>query len=48
MQTHAAQEDFPDLKSHQQMWASFTGALVKGVIGVVIVVLFTAWVTGVF
>jgi hypothetical protein len=47
MQTPATQDEFPDLKTHQQMWSSFTGALTRGVIAVLVVVLFTAWVTGV-
>ncbi len=48
MQTPATNDQFPDLKSHQQMWSDFTGALVKGIIAVLVVVVFTAWVTGVF
>ena len=39
-------ETFPDLKTHQQMWAGYTHLLVRGIIGVVVVVLFIGFVTG--
>jgi hypothetical protein len=39
-------EDFSDLKSHQQMWSGFTHLLVRGIIGVVLLVLFIGFVTG--
>ena len=39
-------EDFPELKSHQQMWTGFTHLLVRSIIGVVVVVLFIGFVTG--
>ena len=40
-------EDFPDLKTHQQMWAGYTHLITRGIIGVVIGLLFIGWVTGV-
>jgi len=48
MQSHSAPEEFPDINAHKLMWSSYTSFLVRGVIGVLIVVVFTAWVTGVF
>ena len=39
-------EDFPDLKTHQQMWAGYTHLIVRGIIGVTVVVLFIGFVTG--
>jgi len=39
-------ETFPDLKTHQQMWAGYTHLLVRGIIGVTVVVLFLGFVTG--
>ena len=48
MQTPSAPDEFSDLKSHKLMWNEYTSFLFSGVIGVVVVVLFTAWVTGVF
>ena len=39
-------EDFPELKSHQQMWTGFTHLLVRAIIGVVVLLLFIGFVTG--
>ena len=39
-------EDFPDLKTHQQMWAGYTHLIVRGIIGVVVLVVFIGFVTG--
>jgi hypothetical protein len=39
-------ENFPDLKTHQQMWSGFTHLLVRSIIGIVILVLFIGFVTG--
>ena len=47
MQAPANQDEFSDLKSHQQMWSSFTGALVKGIVTTIIVLLVVGWLTGV-
>ena len=44
--SNEAREDFPELKSHQQMWTGFTHLLVRSIIGVVVVVLFIGFVTG--
>ena len=48
MQTQSANEDFSDFKSHTQMYSGYTGLLLRGAIGVVVLLLFIAWVTGVF
>jgi hypothetical protein len=40
-------EDFPDLKTHQQMWSGFTHLLVRSIIGVVVVLLVIGFITGV-
>ncbi len=47
MQSPAAKDDFSDLKYHRSMWSSFTSFLLRGIIGVIVVVLFVGWVTGV-
>ena len=39
-------EDFPDLKTHQQMWSGYTHLITRGIIGVVILLLFIGFVTG--
>ena len=39
-------ESFPDMKSHQQMWIGYTHLITRGIIGVLIVVLFIGFVTG--
>lgn len=48
MQTQTANEEFPDYKSHVQMWSGYTHLLIRGIIGVTVLLLFIAWVTGVF
>ena len=40
-------EDFTDLKSHQQMYSGYTHLITRGIIGVVILLLFIGFVTGV-
>jgi len=40
-------EEFPDMKSHQQMYVGYTHLITRGIIGVVIGLLFIGWVTGV-
>jgi len=40
-------EDFSDLKSHQQMYAGYTHLIMRGIIGVVVVVLLLGFITGV-
>jgi hypothetical protein len=47
MQSPATNDEFPDLKSHVSMWTGFTTLLVRSIIGVIIVVLFVGWITGV-
>ena len=39
-------EDFSDMKSHQQMYAGYTHLITRGIIGVVVLLLFIGWVTG--
>jgi hypothetical protein len=46
MSSPATNEDFPDFKSHKQMWDGYTHLLVRGIIGVVVVVVFLGFVTG--
>jgi hypothetical protein len=47
MSSPATGEEFSDLQSHKQMWAGFTHLLVRSIIGLVILLLFIGWVTGV-
>jgi len=42
----SSHEDFSDLKSHQQMYKGYTHLITRGIIGVVLVVLFIGFVTG--
>jgi len=42
----ASDENFPDLKSHQQMYAGYTHLITRGIIGVVLLVVFIGFVTG--
>ena len=43
----SSNEDFADLKSHQQMYVGYTHLITRGIIGVIVVLLFIGWVTGV-
>jgi len=43
----SSSEDFPDLKTHQQMWSGYTHLITRGIIGVVVVLLVIGFVTGV-
>jgi hypothetical protein len=47
MHSPSTTEEFSDLGSHQYMWKTFTGMMLKGIIGVVVIVLFLGWITGV-
>jgi len=47
-QSQTNSDEFPDLKAHKAMWSGYTSFLLRGIIGVAVVVIFTAWVTGVF
>jgi hypothetical protein len=47
MQAPVTNNDFPDLKSHVAMWSGFTSFMTRGIIGVIVVVLFVGWITGV-
>jgi hypothetical protein len=46
MNSPVTTEEFTDLESHKRMWAGFTHLMVRGIIGVVIVVLFIGFITG--
>ncbi len=46
MSSPASNEEFSDLKSHNQMWVGYTHLLVRGIIAVIVVVLFIGFVTG--
>lgn len=46
MNSPVTTEEFADLESHKRMWAGFTHLMVRGIIGVVIVVLFIGFITG--
>jgi hypothetical protein len=46
MSSPVSTEEYPDLNAHKQMWASYTHLLVRGIIGVLVVVLFIGFVTG--
>ncbi|HEX4507008.1 MAG TPA: hypothetical protein VH722_14860 [Alphaproteobacteria bacterium] len=39
-------EEFADIKSHQQMYVGYTHLITRGIIGVIIVLLFIGFVTG--
>jgi len=39
-------EQFPDLESHNKMWTGYTHLLVRGIIGVIVIVVFIGFVTG--
>lgn len=47
MQPNATKDDFPDMKSHVQMYNAYTGMLTRGLIATIIVLLFIGFVTGV-
>jgi hypothetical protein len=46
MSSPTSNEEFPDLKAHKQMWEGYTHLLVRGIIGVLVVVVFIGFVTG--
>ena len=46
-QSQGATQEFEDLGTHRQMWASFTGFVTKSVFATVILLLLIGWVTGV-
>lgn len=48
MSSPANTEEFNDLESHKRMWAGFTHLLVRSIIGMVVLILFLAWITGIF
>jgi hypothetical protein len=39
-------EEFSDLNAHKQMWTGYTHLLVRGIIAVLVVVVFIGFVTG--
>jgi hypothetical protein len=46
MDTPTTAEDFKDIARHEHMWSGFTRFLTRGIIGVIVVVLFVGWITG--
>ena len=46
MSSPVSTEEFSDLPAHKQMWAGFTRLLVRGIIGVLVIVVFIGFVTG--
>ncbi len=47
MQQQTANNDFPDTPSHVQMYAGYTGMMLRGSIAVVVLLLLIGWITGV-
>jgi hypothetical protein len=47
MSSPVTTEEFPDIDSHNKMWGGFTHLLVRGIVGVIVIVLFIGFVTGV-
>lgn len=39
--------NFPDLKSHQQMYSSYTHLITRGIIGVVVLLVVLGFITGI-
>ena len=46
MSSPVSTEEFSDLPSHNQMYAGYTKLLTRGIISVVIIVLFIGFITG--
>lgn len=46
MSSPVSTEEFTDLPAHKQMWAGFTHLMVRGIIGVIILLVFIGFVTG--
>lgn len=46
MSSPVSTEDFSDLESHKQMYAGYTHLITRGIIGVIVIVLFIGFVTG--
>ena len=42
----SSNEDFADMPSHKAMYASYTHLITRGIIGVVLLVVFIGFVTG--
>ena len=47
MSSPVSTEDFSDMPSHRNMWTGFTHLLFRGTVGVVVIVLFIGFITGV-
>ncbi len=47
-QGQGATQEFEDLGSHRQMWASFTSFVTWSAAATVVLLLLIAWITGVF
>ena len=43
----SSNEDFVDLKSHQQMYSGYTHLITRGIVGVIVVLLVIGFITGV-
>ncbi len=46
MSSPVSTEEFADLESHKRMWSGFTHLMVRGIIGVIIILVFIGFVTG--
>jgi hypothetical protein len=47
MQPQTADNEFPDMKSHVQMYSGYTGMMLRSAIGLAILLLLIGWITGV-
>lgn len=47
MQSPASTEEFVDMPAHLYMWHAFSGMILKAIIGIVVLLLFLGWITGV-
>jgi hypothetical protein len=43
----SSNEDFGDLKSHQQMYVGYTHLITRGIVGVIVVLVLIGFITGV-
>ena len=46
MSNPVSTEDFTDLESHKQMYTGYTHLITRGIIGVIVIVVFIGFVTG--
>ncbi len=47
MQPQTADAEFPDMKTHMQMWGRYTRLRFRGTVGVAALLIFIGWITGV-